>query len=80
VTGETITYTYDSLKRLANASSTTGWSDAYSYDGFGNLTGMTPGGGAPTLSVSVNAATNQIWPANIAYDGNGNVTQFGPCR
>jgi RHS repeat-associated protein len=81
VTGETITYTYDSLKRLTNASSTplppvnaAPWSGAYTYDGFGNLTGMTPGG----LSVTVNAATNQIQPTNIAYDGNGNVTQFGP--
>lgn len=78
VTGETIAYLYDSLKRLASASSTAGWSDGYSFDGSGNLTGMSGSGGAPSLSVSVNAATNQIWPANIAYDGNGNVTQFGP--
>ena len=77
VTGETITYLYDSLKRLAKASSGT-WSDTYAYDGFGNLTGMAGGGGAPSLSVSVNAATNQISPTNILYDGNGNVTQFGP--
>jgi RHS repeat-associated protein len=77
VTGETITYLYDSLKRLAKASSGT-WSDTYTYDGFGNLTGMAGGGGAPSLSVSVNPATNQITPTNIAYDGNGNVTQFGP--
>ena len=81
VTGETITYTYDSLKRLINASSSplppvnaASWSGAYTYDGFGNLTNMTPGG----LSVTVNSATNQIQPTNIAYDGNGNVTQFGP--
>jgi hypothetical protein len=77
VTGETITYQYDSLKRLINASSTisggASWSDAYTYDGFGNLTGITPG-----LSMTVNPANNQIQPANIAYDGNGNVTQFGP--
>jgi RHS repeat-associated protein len=86
VTGETITYQYDSLKRLINAASaslppanTPLWSDAYAYDGFGNLTGMTPGGnGAPSLSVPVSAATNQISPTNVLYDGNGNVTQFGP--
>jgi len=84
VTGETIAHQYDSLKRLINATSTTlppasapPWSDAYTYDGFGNLTGMT-GNGAPSLSVSVSPATNQITPTNIAYDGNGNVTQFGP--
>jgi RHS repeat-associated protein len=77
VTGETITYLYDSLKRLAKASSGT-WSDTYTYDGFGNLTGMTGSGGAPSLSVSVNPATNQITPTNVLYDGNGNVTQFSP--
>jgi len=76
VTGETITYQYDSLKRLAKAYTGT-WSDTYTYDGFGNLTGMS-GNGAPALSVSVNPATNQLLPANILYDGNGNVTQFGP--
>jgi hypothetical protein len=50
------------------------------YDGFGNLAGMTPtgSGSAPALSVSVNPATNQISPTNILYDPNGNVTQFGP--
>src|ERR1700691_809946 len=86
VTGEKITYQYDSLKRLVNAYNAAAppanpplWSDAYTYDGFGNLTGVTgSGGGAPSLSVSVNAATNQISPTNILYDGNGNVTQFGP--
>jgi RHS repeat-associated protein len=77
VTGETITYLYDSLKRLAKASSGT-WSDTYTYDGFGNLTGMTGNGGAPSLSVSVSPATNQITPTNVLYDGNGNVTQFSP--
>ena len=84
VTGETVAYQYDSLKRLVNAASTslapgnaTLWSDAYTYDGFGNLTGMT-GSGAPSLTVGVNPLTNQITPTNILYDGNGNVTQFGP--
>jgi len=83
VTGETINYQYDRLKRLVNASSTISgnahWSHAYSYDGFGNLTGMTPGsGGARSLSTTVNPTNDQIQPANIAYDGNGNVTHFGP--
>jgi RHS repeat-associated protein len=83
VTGETIVYAYDSLKRLTNAASTSTasgsalWSDAYTYDGFGNMTGMA-GNGAPSLSVSVTPATNRISPTNILYDGNGNVTQFGP--
>jgi YD repeat-containing protein len=87
VTGETVAYQYDSLKRLAGATSTplppvngTAWSEAYAYDGFGNLTAMS-GNGSPPLSVSVNPATNQFLPSNVfnvAYDGNGNVTQFGP--
>lgn len=45
--GETIGYAYDALKRLMNASSVGGaatWSEGYQYDGFGNLTGKTPGG------------------------------------
>jgi len=88
VTGEKITYTYDSLKRLVNATSTslapgnaTIWSDAYTYDPFGNLIGMTPGGnGAPTLSQSITVSggqpTNQF--TGVSYDTNGNVTAYGP--
>jgi RHS repeat-associated protein len=88
VTGEKVTYTYDSLKRLVNAASTslapgnaTIWSDAYTYDPFGNLIGMTPGGnGAPTLSQSITVSSGQ--PTNqftgVSYDTNGNVTAYGP--
>ena len=38
-TGNTVTYTYDLLKRVTNASATggTAWSQAFGYDGFGNL-------------------------------------------
>jgi RHS repeat-associated protein len=56
---EQITYQYDELKRLVSATG----QPAYTYDGFGNLTGM----GAP-----VDAATNRI--ATYSYDANGNVT------
>jgi YD repeat-containing protein len=35
--GETVSYTYDSLKRLATAGSGS-WGLRFSYDGFGNLT------------------------------------------
>lgn len=82
-TGENITYQYDSLKWLVNASSTSTaagnpplCSDAYTYDGFGNLTNMA-GSNAPTLSATVDQTTNRILPTDFAYDGNGNVTQFG---
>jgi RHS repeat-associated protein len=77
VSGETITYQYDALKRLASATGS-GWSETYTYDGFGNMTGMTPIGGAPSLSTTVNWATNQITPTGVSYDGNGNVTAIPP--
>jgi YD repeat-containing protein len=40
VTGENVSYTYDSLNRLIAAATTTGapWSESYTYDGFGNMT------------------------------------------
>jgi hypothetical protein len=69
ISGETVTYQYDSLKRLVSASGS-GWSETYGYDSFGNLTSKTPTGGAPTLSQAVNASTNQI--VGQTYDANGN--------
>jgi len=48
VSGETISYQYDALKRLLSASSSpnaggtpAAWMQSYSYDGFRNLTGKT---------------------------------------
>jgi RHS repeat-associated protein len=74
VSGETITYQYDALQRLSSASSTQAWSETYGYDGFGNLTGMTPTGSAPPLSLTVNPASNQVTgPGAIRYDANGNL-------
>ena len=53
LSGETVTFPYDSLKRLATAQtgpSGPQWGEAHSYDGFGNLTGKTPTkGSAPGL-------------------------------
>jgi RHS repeat-associated protein len=71
VSGETVTYTYDSLTRLATAAGS-GWGEAYTFDGFGNLTTkhVTAGSG-PSLSVSVNPANNQIEGLG-GYDLNGN--------
>ena len=72
VSGETITYQYDSLNRLASAAGN-GWGDTYGFDGFGNLLTKTPTAGpAPTLSQAVNPANNQI--VGQSYDANGNLT------
>jgi YD repeat-containing protein len=35
ISGETIGYQYDALKRLISASSSGGWAQAYQYDGSG---------------------------------------------
>jgi len=77
ISGETITDQYDALKRLSSATGS-GWSETYTYDGFGNMTGMTPTGGAPSLSTTVNWATNQITPSGVSYDGKGNITGMPP--
>jgi uncharacterized protein RhaS with RHS repeats len=68
-TGETVTYTYDSLNRLKTAGAS-GWTEIYGYDGFGNLLSKSQTGGAPTLSQAVNAGNNQI--VGQTYDANGN--------
>ena len=67
--GETVTYTYDSLNRMATAAGS-GWGEAYTLDPFGNLTTkhVTSGSG-PSLSVTVNPANNQVAGS---YDANGN--------
>ena len=79
VSGETVIYQYDALKRLTCASSaagncvpnpSTGWTQTFQYDGFGNLTAKTLNG--TTNTIAVNAATNRLVNAN--YDLNGNMT------
>jgi RHS repeat-associated protein len=77
VSGETIVYQYEALKRLISAastpntgSSTTAWTQTFQYDGFGNLTAKVLNG--TTTSIAVNAATNQL--SSASYDYNGNMT------
>ena len=77
ISGETVTYQYDALKRLTSAGSTpnngtapAAWTETYGYDGFGNLTGKTLNG-TPT-PIAVNGATNRL--TNASYDLNGNMT------
>jgi RHS repeat-associated protein len=66
ISGETVTYAYDQLNRLASATSSSGsWGQQYSYDGFGNLTGTN---GSATWSFD--PATNH--QSNTPADANGN--------
>jgi RHS repeat-associated protein len=66
--GETVVYTYDTLNRLTKAETT---SEAYTYDGFGNLTSKTATKGtAPAMSATYDAATNH--QTGTTYDANGN--------
>jgi len=72
ISGQTVNYTYDSLKRLS-AAATVGpqWGQAYAYDGFGNLTSMsvTQGSGVNWANAS-DPATNHL--VGVSYDANGN--------
>jgi len=69
---QTVSYTYDTLNRLATSSSNAGWAESFTYDGFGNLTDKTPTAGSPpALHVTVNATTNRI--NGDSYDTNGNL-------
>ena len=76
LSGETITYQYDQLKRLTSASSTptagssaSAYTQTYQYDGFGNLTAEVLNG--TSTPIGVNAATNRLTNSN--YDANGNM-------
>ena len=72
--GETTTYSYDSLKRLASATST-GWGQGFTYDGFGNLTAKYAiSGNPPVGNYPADPATNRLY---AGYDANGNQTSFG---
>jgi RHS repeat-associated protein len=72
MTGENTAYSYDALNRLAGASNSL-WSEAYGYDGFGNLTSKAGTGGSPTpapaMSASYDSNNHQV---GTSYDGNGN--------
>ena len=72
ISGETVTYTYDSLNRLLTANGS-GWGQQYGFDSFGNLLSKTvTAGSGPSLSQAVNPANNQI--VGYSYDANGNTS------
>ncbi|MFN7928342.1 MAG: RHS repeat-associated core domain-containing protein [Blastocatellia bacterium] len=84
-------FTYDKLSRLKEAkggSSFTLWSQTYSYDNWGNRTGVAGSGFAATIpantiaigsdgltSVTYDTATNRITSGSFSYDAAGNQTQ-----
>ena len=68
LSGETVTYQYDSLNRLTVATGS-GWNQNFGYDGFGNLVSKT-GTNSPVLSVAIDATTNRV--VGQFYDYNGN--------
>ena len=79
ISGETVTYAYDALRRLSNASSSASWSAGYTFDGYGNLLGIAGSGGPPSISLTAvvnanNVPTNQIQATGVTYDNNGNQT------
>jgi YD repeat-containing protein len=64
LSGETVTYSYDAINRLATATSSNGgWSQQYSYDGFGNLTG-TNGAAIWSFDPATNRSTLGTTDAN----------------
>jgi RHS repeat-associated protein len=88
VSGTTLkqSYQYDALNRLmsvnekVNTESTPRWTQAYSYDRFGNRTGLTNSGAEagllPTQSAAaVNPANNRL--AGLDYDEAGNLLLNG---
>jgi YD repeat-containing protein len=73
----TINYLYDSLNRLSSATAANAaWGQAFTYDGFGNLTDKTVTvGSAPSMHVAFDPVTNR--QLGITYDANGNPTSNG---
>ena len=67
---QTCTYSgYDDFGRLGSAICGSAWSQAFSYDPFGNITKS----GSSAWAPGYNEATNQALPP-ITYDKNGNMT------
>jgi RHS repeat-associated protein len=78
ISGETITYTYDSLNRLITANGS-GWGESYTFDGFGNLSAKTvTSGSGPSFAVTANPGNNQLdGIPGTSYDANGNMASVG---
>ncbi len=70
LSGEQVNSSYDTLNRLIEASVSGGWSQGFTYDGFGNLDTVT---GTDAFSTSYNTSTNQ---PTICADLNGNTASM----
>jgi RHS repeat-associated protein len=78
VSGEEVSYSYDTLNRLIQAV-TTGpqYGLNFSYDGFGNLTQeQVFKGTGYNMNLAYNGTTNRIVTAGYLYDYNGNLTEM----
>ena len=78
--GEAITYLYDSLNRLTQASGAHdpqgSWSQQFTYDGFGNLIQKNGNNAPNNLTINVDPTTNRLTGNGAVYDANGNLTQY----
>jgi RHS repeat-associated protein len=74
ISGETVSYLYDSLNRLIQSSSGS-YTQTYSYDGFGNLTNRNGSGSLGIVPTPADPATNRLTGAS--YDLNGNMLSTG---
>jgi RHS repeat-associated protein len=81
ISGETISYQYDSLNRMINAGGTGDangtWSQAFTYDGFGNLVAKAGTNAPNNITINVNPANNQLTGNNALFDSVGNLLQYG---
>jgi YD repeat-containing protein len=73
ISGEEVSYTYDSLQRLIGAVTTDpSWGQSFTYDGFGNRTSAAvTKGSAPYGNWSYDPSTNRA--IGSSYDANGNL-------
>jgi RHS repeat-associated protein len=73
ITLDTQTFTYDALNRLTGVGSSIGNNEAFTYDGFGNMTSSQFGNQA-AQNYTYNGSNQR---SGYTYDANGNVTQAG---
>ena len=74
----TQSYSYnDPMNRLTGISESSGWSQTYGYDRYGNRNaGYSSSPYMPLQVPTVSESNNRITAANYAYDNAGNLTQW----